>query len=97
MVDGIMTWRTSITTAFLNKDRQTKKGLYCAKNNIRWRRDESMDRDIREAAGAVQNQQFLTCLAGDQIADEGAAVNTVTLQNWVDIATKLLEFHLCFI
>lgn len=32
--------------------------------------------------------KFLTCLATDQIVDEGAAVNTVTLQKCLDIAAK---------
>lgn len=33
-------------------------------------------------------EKFFTCLAIDQIVDEGAAVNTVALQDCMDIAAK---------
>lgn len=41
-----LTWRTSITTALPNKKRRTKK---VSRDNIRWRSDESTERDGWEA------------------------------------------------
>lgn len=41
-----LTWRTSITTALPNKKRRTKK---VSRDNIRWRGDESIERDGWEA------------------------------------------------
>ncbi len=45
-------------------------------------------KEIDEKQEGGQMDKFLTCLAIDQIVDEGAAVNTETLQKCTYIAAK---------
>lgn len=68
-----MTWRTSITTALLNKERERDKERFTL--------CQGQDGELMKAWKEIDGRQmdkFLTCLAGDQIVDGGAAVNTVT-------------------
>lgn len=54
------------------KQREGQRKVYIVPRT-RWRADESME-EIDEK----QMDKFLTCLAEDQIVDDGAAVNTET-------------------